>query len=39
MLTDEGFTMENEMLTPSFKVRRHIVKEKYGKALDALYGK
>ena len=39
VLTAEGFTMDNEMLTPSFKVRRHIVKEKYGKSLDALYGR
>lgn len=39
ILTAECFTMDNNMLTPSFKVRRHIVREKYGKALDALYGK
>lgn len=34
----EGFTTDNEMLTPSMKIRRHVIKEKYGEALDALYG-
>jgi long-chain acyl-CoA synthetase len=37
VLADEPFTVENQQLTPSIKVRRHVVKEKYGERLDALY--
>ena len=37
-LASEGFTIDNEMLTPSMKIRRHVIKEKYGASLDALYG-
>ena len=37
VLADEPFTVENEQLTPSIKIRRHVVKEKYGERLDALY--
>jgi long-subunit acyl-CoA synthetase (AMP-forming) len=33
----EPFTEENRMLTPSQKVVRHLVKEKYKKEIDALY--
>ena len=33
----EGFTIENEMMTPSLKIRRHIIKDRYGDALEALY--
>jgi long-chain acyl-CoA synthetase len=36
-LASEGFTIDNEMLTPSMKIRRHVIKEKYGGILDALY--
>jgi long-chain acyl-CoA synthetase len=39
ILADEPFTVENEMLTPSIKIRRHVIKEKYGERLDALYKK
>ena len=39
VLTVESFTIENRMLTPSMKIRRHIIREKYGNALDTLYGK
>ena len=38
-LADEAFTVENEMLTPSMKIRRHVIKGRYGEALDSLYGK
>ncbi len=38
VLAPEGFTTDNEMLTPSMKIRRHVIKENYGEALDALYG-
>ena len=34
----DPFTVENEMLTPSMKIRRHKIKEVYGARLDALYG-
>ena len=34
---DEAFSIENEQMTPSLKVRRHIVKELYGDRLEALY--
>ena len=37
VLIAEEFTIDNAMLTPSIKIRRHIIKEKYGMALDALY--
>ncbi|MEK6637994.1 MAG: AMP-binding protein [Pseudomonadota bacterium] len=38
ILTDQPFTIENEQLTPSLKIRRHKIKEVYGARLDALYG-
>ncbi|MEN9683471.1 MAG: hypothetical protein RLZZ427_1222 [Pseudomonadota bacterium] len=34
---DEAFTIENEEMTPSLKIRRHKLKERYGKLLDGLY--
>lgn len=37
ILTAEGFTTENEMMTPSMKIRRHVIRENYGEALEALY--
>jgi long-chain acyl-CoA synthetase len=37
MLADEGFTMENEQLSPSLKIRRHVISKVYGERLDALY--
>jgi long-chain acyl-CoA synthetase len=36
-LTPEPFTIENEMLTPSIKIRRHKIKQVYKTQLDALY--
>jgi long-chain acyl-CoA synthetase len=38
-LADEAFSVENEMLTPSMKIRRHVIRARYGERLDALYGK
>lgn len=38
ILTDQPFTIDNEQLTPSLKIRRHKIKEVYGERLDALYG-
>ena len=37
IVADEPFTVENEKLTPSIKIRRHVIKEVYGERLDALY--
>ena len=37
IIIDHEFTIENEMMTPTLKVRRFVVKEKYGKQLEELY--
>lgn len=37
IIADEPFTIENQQLTPSLKIRRHILREVYGERLDALY--
>jgi len=37
IVADEPFTVENQMLTPSIKIRRHVIREVYGERLDALY--
>jgi long-chain acyl-CoA synthetase len=34
---DEPFAIDNEEMTPSLKIRRHKLKERYGERLDALY--
>jgi long-chain acyl-CoA synthetase len=34
---DEAFSIENEEMTPSLKIRRHKLKERYGARLDGLY--
>jgi long-chain acyl-CoA synthetase len=39
VLAAEPFTTENGMLTPSMKIRRHAVRQVYGEALEALYGR
>jgi long-chain acyl-CoA synthetase len=39
IVADEPFTVENEQLTPSIKIRRHVLKEVYGPRLDALYAR
>ena len=39
IVADEPFTVENEMLTPSIKIRRHVIRKAYGERLDALYKK
>ena len=38
LMADEPFTVENEQMTPTLKVRRHKIREVYGDRLDALYG-
>ncbi|WP_174293340.1 AMP-dependent synthetase/ligase [Sphingomonas bacterium] len=37
ILADEPFTIANQQMTPSLKIRRHILREVYGERLDALY--
>ncbi|HWK34934.1 AMP-dependent synthetase/ligase [Sphingomonas sp.] len=37
ILADQPFSIENEQLTPSLKIRRHILRAAYGERLDALY--
>ena len=39
VLAPETFTTDNGMMTPSLKIRRHVIREKYGDRLEALYGK
>jgi len=36
-LTADAFTIDNEMLTPSLKIRRHMIRQTYGDRIDALY--
>jgi long-chain acyl-CoA synthetase len=38
IVADEPFTIENEQMTPSLKIRRHVIRKLYGARLDALYG-
>lgn len=37
ILADAPFAIENEQLTPSLKIRRHVLREVYGERLNALY--
>ena len=37
ILADAPFTIENRQLTPSMKIRRHVIREIYGDRLDAIY--
>ena len=39
ILADEPFTIENEQLTPSLKIRRHMISKQYGNRFGALYRK
>ncbi|SCA55342.1 AMP-dependent synthetase and ligase [Candidatus Terasakiella magnetica] len=38
ILTDQAFSIENEQMTPTLKIRRHIIKAQYGDQLSQLYG-
>jgi long-chain acyl-CoA synthetase len=38
IVADAPFSVENEQLTPSMKIRRHVLAKVYGPRLDALYG-
>ena len=37
IFADEPFTIDNKQMTPSLKIRRHVIKEVYGAKVDALY--
>ncbi len=39
VIASEPFSTENEMMTPTLKIRRHKIKAAYAPALEALYGK
>lgn len=38
IFADESFSIENQEMTPSMKIRRHVIRARYGERLDALYG-
>ncbi len=37
ILADEPFAIENEQMTPSMKIRRHVIGKVYGERLEALF--
>ena len=37
IIADEAFTTDNQQMTPSLKIRRHVLKQVYGARLDKLY--
>ena len=37
IIADEPFTTDNQQLTPSLKIRRHVLRQVYGERLDRLY--
>jgi long-chain acyl-CoA synthetase len=37
LLSAEPFTTDNQMMTPTMKIRRHVVRERFGERLEALY--
>jgi len=39
MIAGESFTVDNGLMTPTLKVRRHLITEIYGERLEALYGR
>ncbi|MEO8141053.1 MAG: long-chain fatty acid--CoA ligase [Sphingomicrobium sp.] len=39
ILADDPFSVDNEQMTPSLKIRRHVIRDAYGERLDALYKK
>lgn len=39
LIAGEPFSTENEMMTPTLKIRRHKIRAAYGPALEALYGR
>ena len=37
LLLEHDFTVENGMLTPSLKAKRHVIEERYKDRIDACY--
>jgi long-chain acyl-CoA synthetase len=37
VVAEEAFTIANGQMTPTLKIKRHVIREAYGAALDALY--
>ncbi|RAU21615.1 long-chain fatty acid--CoA ligase [Paramagnetospirillum kuznetsovii] len=37
VLTDESFSIDNGLLTPTLKIRRHMIRQKFGDTLESLY--
>lgn len=37
VIAPEAFSIDNTMLTPSMKIRRHVIKQQYGAKLEGLY--
>ena len=37
IIAEQPFSIENEQLTPSMKIRRHVISKVYGERLDALF--
>jgi long-chain acyl-CoA synthetase len=37
IIVGDPFSVENGMMTPSMKIRRHVIKKSFGKVLDGLY--
>ncbi|MBT6109287.1 MAG: long-chain fatty acid--CoA ligase, partial [Rhodospirillales bacterium] len=37
IIADEPFTIDNGEMTPTMKVRRHVLKDRYGERLEGLY--
>ena len=38
-LTDDAFTIENNLLTPTFKLKRNVVREYFSEQIKAMYAK
>lgn len=39
IIAGEGFSTDNGLMTPTLKPRRHMITERYGEQLEALYGR
>ena len=39
IISADPFTIENEMMTATLKIRRHVIQKTHGEALEALYGR
>ncbi|HLY57768.1 MAG TPA: long-chain fatty acid--CoA ligase [Stellaceae bacterium] len=37
LILDEAFTVANGMMTPTLKIKRHMIRQRYGEALERLY--